>query len=82
MGEYADELLDAWIDSGESFSTRRPRSKPKPQTCKYCGQGALWWHQMNDGTWRLISYSNDTEMRRLLHSCRTQSNPEFEDPEP
>lgn len=81
MGEHADDVIDALMDSGESWSMKRPRGRPRTQTCKYCGKGGLFWHQLDDGTWRLISYSNDTEMRRLLHSCRTQSNPEFEDPD-
>ena len=74
MGEYAYDVIDDIINwEGTSF---KPARRSTTRTCKYCGQGGLFWHQMSDRTWRLISYSNDTEMRPLLHSCRTHSEPE------
>lgn len=81
MGEYADEVVDALINSEESWSIKRPQSRPKSKTCKHCGQGGLWWHRLADGSWRLISYSNDTQMRRVLHNCFNNNSPELLEPD-
>lgn len=71
MGDYADDAIQAGLDS--PWGWRRPRyPRPeRPKKCRHCGEHPLYWMEV-DGVWRL-------GIGGEMHTCKPPTPFDFED---